>query len=127
MPLWVRIWIRRQSLPLVEDGIIVTGKKSKVANIEIAYNLFEGNDRPILVKNAPGVQSSVICNNRIVSRQKQASQGFNTFAEPIEVVFLQIDCSEGGDMRFEKHRITKKKSTVSAVMVGNCNNTALHG
>lgn len=91
------------------DGIVVQGYKGRVANVEIRNNLFDGNDQPILVKNAPGVRSRAICANRIVSRQKQPAASLNTYAEPVQVVSPQMDCRGGSDMRFEKNRMTKKK------------------
>jgi hypothetical protein len=48
-----------------------------------------------VVKNAPGV-ASAICGNRQTSRRTDSSGGFNTFAEPIEVVALQNDCGGAG-------------------------------
>jgi hypothetical protein len=90
------------------DGIMVAGKKGRVANIQIRHNVFEGN-RPILIENAPRVHSTEICKNRYISKQVHTSEGFNTFAQPVEAVALQADCSAGRDMRFEVNRNTKKK------------------
>ena len=89
-------------------GIMITGKKGDVANVRIAYNVFEGA-RPILVENAPRVHSTQICKNRYVAKELPASEGFNSFAEPVSIVALQADCGEGRDMRFETNRMTKKK------------------
>lgn len=89
-------------------GIMIAGKKGEVANVRITQNVFEGT-RPILVENAPRVHSTQICRNRYIAKEVPASQGFNTFAEPVDIVALQGDCSEGSDMRFETKRTTKKK------------------
>jgi hypothetical protein len=89
-------------------GIMIAGKKGEVANVEILHNLFEG-PRPILIENAPRVHSTSICENRHVREEEVANQGFNQFADAIEVVSLQIDCRHGRDLRFEKNRQTKKK------------------
>ena len=91
------------------DGILIASKKGRVANVEIRGNLFDGNDQPILVENAPGVRSTAICGNRLVARQEKPKQNLNAYAEPVQVVAPQIDCHEGSDMRFEKSRFTKKK------------------
>ena len=90
------------------DGIMIAGKKGHVANVQIRYNVFEGG-RPILIENAPRVRSTEICKNRYISKQTQSTSGFNSFAEPAEVVALQADCSAGRDLRFEVKRFTKKK------------------
>ena len=89
-------------------GIIIAGKKGEVANVEIEHNLFEG-PRPILVENAPRVRSTAICENRHVRKEEPRVEGFNQFADAVEIVSLQIDCREGRDLRFEKTRQTKKK------------------
>jgi len=89
-------------------GIMISGKKGEVANIAILHNYFEGS-RPILVENAPKVGSTSICENRFVRKETAANQGFNTFADAVEVVSLQTDCRKGSDMRFEKNRQTKRK------------------
>jgi polygalacturonase len=89
------------------DGIMIAGKKGKVANVWITENMFEGN-RPILIENAPRVHSTQICRNRYIAEEVPASEGFNTFAEPVDTVALQADCGEGRDTRFETNRITKK-------------------
>ena len=91
------------------DGILIAGKKGRVANVEIRGNLFDGNDQPILVENALGVRSSAICGNRIIARQERPQQTLNAYAEPVQVVAPQIDCREGSDMRFEKNRFTPRK------------------
>ena len=65
--------------------------------------------RHILVENAPKVRPAAICDNRYVAREQQTSAGFASYAEPTEIVALQSDCREGNDMRFGKHRMTKKK------------------
>jgi hypothetical protein len=64
--------------------------------------------RPIRVKYAPRVHSTQICKNRYIAKEMPASEGFNTFAHPADIVVLQDDCKEGRDMRFETHRSTKK-------------------
>lgn len=89
-------------------GVLIAGKKGEVSNVEILHNLFEG-PRPILVENAPRVRSTSICENRHVRKEEATAQGFNTFADAVEVVSLQTDCRDGRDLRFEKNRITKKK------------------
>lgn len=90
-------------------GIMIAGKKARIANVEITHNVFEAN-RPILVENAPAVRSSSICNNRSISQVTAPSQGFNAYAEPIDMVAFQMNCKEGSDLRFEKNRMTKKKN-----------------
>ena len=91
-------------------GIQISGKKGAVANVELTRNVFKGN-QPIVVKNAPGVLSSAICNNRQVTSQSAPSQGLNAFTEPIDLVIHQNDCSEGRDLRFEtKTQKSKKKN-----------------
>ena len=90
------------------DGIMIAGKKGRVANVQIRHNVFEGG-RPILIENAPRVHSTEICKNRYISKQEHTSEGFNSFAQPVEAVALQADCSAGRDMRFEVNRNTKKK------------------
>ena len=89
-------------------GIMIAGKKGEVADVEISHNVFE-EGRPVLVENAPRVRSTKICNNRHVAQREQPAEGFNSFAEPVEIVALQTDCSEGRDLRFEMKRQTKKK------------------
>jgi polygalacturonase len=89
-------------------GIMIAGKKGEVANVRITQNVFEGT-RPILVENAPRVHSTQICKNRYIAKELPTSEGFNTFSEPVNVVALQANCSEGRDMRFETNRFTKKK------------------
>ena len=89
-------------------GIMIAGKKGEVANVEISHNVFE-EGRPILVENAPRVRSTAICNNRHIAQQEQPTEGFNSFAEQVEVVSLQADCREGRDLRFEVNRNKKKK------------------
>ena len=75
-------------------GILVAGKKARISNIEITRNTFRGN-RPMVVENAPGVALG-ICGNRQKSVQAQPPGGFNTYAEPIEIMALQNDCGETG-------------------------------
>jgi len=89
-------------------GISIAGKKGKVTNVRITQNVFEGT-LPIKIENAPRVHSTQICKNRYIIKEMPASEGFNTFAEPVDIVALQSDCSEGRDMRFETNRMTKKK------------------
>ncbi|WP_204376613.1 hypothetical protein, partial [Methyloceanibacter marginalis] len=64
---------------------------------------------PFCRRRSP-VRSTSICANRYVRKEEAGNQGFNTFADKVEVVSLQMDCREGSDMRFEKHRQTKKKN-----------------
>lgn len=89
-------------------GIMITGKKARIANVEIEHNIFEGN-RPVLVENAPAVRSTSICNNRYISQETAPSVGLNAYSEPVDMVAFQMNCKEGSDVRFEKNRITKKK------------------
>ena len=89
-------------------GIMIAGKKGEVSKVAIIGNVFEGN-RPILVENAPKVRSTQICENRYIGREEPTSAGFASYAEPVPIVALQSNCSEGRDLRFEKNRITKKK------------------
>jgi len=91
------------------DGIVIQGYKGRVANVEIRNNLFDRNDQPILVKNAPGVRSRAICDNRIIVRQKPPATSLNAYAEAVQVVSPQMDCRGGSDMRFEKSRTKKNK------------------
>ena len=44
-----------------------------------------GQGLPGRSPNAPRVRSTEICKNRYISQQEQASEGFNAFAEPVEV------------------------------------------
>jgi len=97
----------------VGGGIVIAGKKADVANVRITHNVFEGN-RPIKIENAPGVHSTQICKNRYITKKKPVSEGFNTFAEPVDIVAMQFDCNEGSDMRFELNRNTKKKKKAPA-------------
>ena len=90
------------------DGITIQGYKGRVANVEIRNNLFDRNDQPILVKNAPGVRSRAICDNRIISHQKPPAAGLNAYAEAVQIASPQMDCRGGSDMRFEKSKMTKK-------------------
>ena len=89
-------------------GVMISGKKAEVSNVEILNNYFEG-PRPILVENAPRVRSTSICENRYVRKEKVDTQGFNAYSDHVEVVSLQIDCKQGRDLRFEKNRQTVKK------------------
>jgi len=88
-------------------SILIAGGKGDVANVRITQNLFEG-PRPIRIKYAPRVHSTQICKNRYIAKEVPASEGFNAFADPADIVVLQDDCSEGRDMRFEMNR-TKRK------------------
>jgi len=90
-------------------GVMIAGKKGEVADVEILHNLFEG-PRPILVENAPKVRSTSICENRYIRKESVDNEGFNTFADKVEVVSLQTDCRHGRDIRFEKNRQTKRKN-----------------
>lgn len=89
-------------------GIMIAGKRGRVADVEIMGNLFE-EARPILVENAPKVRSTAICDNRHVGHQTLLAEGLNAFADAVEVVSLQTDCRDGRDLRFEVKRHTKKK------------------
>lgn len=75
-------------------GILVAGKKARISKMEMTRNTFRGN-RPFVVENAPGIAAS-ICGNRQTSKQTETGGGFNTYAEPIEIVALQNDCGETG-------------------------------
>jgi Right handed beta helix region len=104
--------IRIENSKLINNeggGIMIAGKKGEVVNVEILHNYFEGT-RPILVENAPRIRSTSICENRFVRKETASNQGLNTFADEVEVVSLQMDCSQGSDMRFEKNRQTKRKN-----------------
>jgi Pectate lyase superfamily protein len=103
---------RSQFLDNAGPGILIAGKKGAVAKVELVRNVFKGN-RPIVVKNAPQVLSTAICNNRQVMSQSAPSQGLNPFTEPIDLVIHQNDCSEGQDLRFEVKKDTAKKKKSS--------------
>jgi polygalacturonase len=75
-------------------GILVAGKKARISKVEMTRNTFRGN-RPFVVENAPGIAAS-ICGNRQTSKQIETGGGFNTYAEPIDIVGLQDDCGETG-------------------------------
>jgi hypothetical protein len=94
-------------------GILIAGKKGAVAKVELTGNVFEGN-QPIVVKNAPQVLSTAICNNRQITSESAPSQGLNPFTEPIDFVMHQNDCSEGQDLRFEVKKDTAKKKKASS-------------
>jgi len=89
-------------------GIAIAGKKGDVANVRITQNVFEGS-LPIKIENAPRIHSTQICKNRYIVKAAPASEGFNTFAEPADIVALQSDCSAGRDMRFEINRMNTRK------------------
>jgi hypothetical protein len=65
---------------------MVAGKRARVSKVEMTRNTFRGN-RPVVVENAPGV-AAAICGNRQTSVQAETSGGFNTYAEPTEIVAL---------------------------------------
>ena len=103
--------VRIESSKFIDNaggGIIIAGKKGEVAHVEILRNVFEGG-RPILVENAPRVRSTAICHNRHTVKETPPTEGFNAFAEEVEVVALQTDCNNGRDLRFQVTRQTKKK------------------
>jgi hypothetical protein len=85
-------------------GILVAGKKARISKVEMTRNTFKGN-RPFVVENAPGIASG-ICGNRQTALQDAPSAGFNAYAEPVEIVSLQLDCGETG---FVLDRGVKKK------------------
>lgn len=87
-------------------GILVAGKKARVAKVEMTRNTFRGN-RPFVVENAPGVAAS-ICGNRQTSVEAETSGGFNAYAEPVEIVALQNDCGESGFV-IDRGNTKKKK------------------
>ena len=87
-------------------GILVAGKKARIAKVEMMRNTFRDN-RPFVVENAPGIAAS-ICGNRQTSKQTETSGGFNTYAEPIEIVALQNDCGETGFV-IDRGNTKKKK------------------
>jgi polygalacturonase len=89
-------------------SIQIAGKKGRVSNVKITKNVFK-DVRPILVENAPAVRSTEICENRHIGRQQAPTDGFNAFADAVEIVSLQTDCREGRDLRFEVNRQKKKK------------------
>jgi hypothetical protein len=82
------------------------------APVELTRNVFKGN-QPIVVKNAPQVLSTAICNNRQIASESAPSQGLNPFTEPIDFVVHQNDCREGQDLRFEVKKDTAKKKNRS--------------
>jgi len=90
-------------------GVMIAGKKGKIARVEIERNYFEGA-RPILIENSPNVASSKICNNRYVWDKGLSKGGFEKFADPADMIALQSDCKRGRDTRFEQNRNTKKKN-----------------
>ena len=87
-------------------GILVAGKKASITKVEMVRNTFRGN-RPFVVENAPGIAAS-ICGNRQTSKQTETSGGFNTYAEPFEIVALQNDCGETGFV-IDRGNTKKKK------------------
>jgi len=91
-------------------GILIAGKKGAVAKVELNHNVFKGN-LPIVVKNAPEVLSSAICNNRQITSQGAPSQGLNAFVDPVDLVVHQNDCGEGRDLRFEEQSNKPKKKS----------------
>jgi hypothetical protein len=93
-------------------GILIAGKKGAVARVELTRNVFKGN-RAIVVKNAPQVLSSAICNNRQVTTEAAPSQGLNSFVDPIDLVIHQNDCGEGRDLRFEEKKQNNKPKKAS--------------
>ena len=99
---------RSQFLDNAGPGILIAGKRGAVAKVELTGNVFKGN-RPIVVKNAPEVLSTDICNNRQIASESAPSQGLNAFAEPMDLVMHQNDCREGQDLRFEAKKNTAKK------------------
>jgi hypothetical protein len=103
---------RSQFLDNAGPGILIAGKRGAVAKVELTGNVFKGN-QPIVVKNAPQVLSTDICNNRQVASESAPSQGLNAFTEPVDLVMHQNDCREGQDVRFEvkKNTAKKKKAT----------------
>jgi polygalacturonase len=90
-------------------GIVVAGKKARVSKVEMTRNTFSGN-RPVVVKNAPGV-AAAICSNRQTIAQAETSGGFNSYAEPTEIVALQNDCGESGFVIDRGNTKKKKKKT----------------
>jgi len=84
-------------------GILIAGGQGDVANVRITQNLFEG-PRPIRIKYAPRVHPAQICKNRYIAKEVPASEGFNAFADPADIVVVQDDCGKGRDMRFEMNR-----------------------
>lgn len=87
-------------------GIMVAGKRARVSKVEMTRNTFRGN-RPFVVENAPGV-AAAICGNRQTSVQAETSGGFNTYAEPTEIVALQNDCGESAFV-IDRGNTKKKK------------------
>jgi polygalacturonase len=88
-------------------GIIVSGRKASIAEVAMARNTFEGNDRPIIVANAPGIGGD-ICGNRQITQETPPSSGFsNSYTEPVANVVLQDKC---GDPSLIMRRESKKKN-----------------
>jgi hypothetical protein len=103
---------RSQFLDNAGPGILIAGKRGAVAKVELAGNVFKGN-QPIVVENAPQVLSTAICNNRQIASELAPSQGLNMFTEAIDLVLHQNDCREGQDLRFEVKKTTAKKKKAS--------------
>jgi pectate lyase-like protein len=93
-------------------GILIAGKRGAVARVELTRNMFKGN-RAIVVKNAPQVLSSAICDNRQLATEEAPSQGLNSFVDPIDLVIHQNDCGEGRDLRFEEKKQNNKSKKAS--------------
>jgi hypothetical protein len=91
------------------SGIQIAGKRGRVAKVEITRNTFKGN-RPLLVEDAPAVRAASICANRQVAYETAATEGLNTYADPVALVVHQNDCGEGTDLRFETNRAKRKRS-----------------
>jgi Right handed beta helix region len=103
---------KSQFLDNAGPGVLIAGKKGAVAKVELTGNVFKGN-QPIVIKNAPQVLSTAICNNRQIASESAPSQGLNPFTEPIDFVMHQNDCREGQDFRFEVKKDTAKKKKAS--------------
>jgi polygalacturonase len=85
-------------------GILVAGKKGRVAKVEMTRNTFRGN-LPFKVENAPGVAAK-ICGNRQTILEAKSSGGFDAYSEPVQNLSMQNEC---GDAGFVINREKKRK------------------
>lgn len=90
----------------VGGGISINGWKGRIIKVRITHNVFEGSS-PIRIKRAPNIRSTEVCYNRFIDKKVADSGGLNSYAEPVQSVIFQSDCSNGLDMRFGKNRSEK--------------------
>lgn len=81
-------------------GIIISGKKGPISNVEIVRNVLTGI-RPILIEDAPGVLDRHICDNRQVTFQTEAGGALVPADERRQMVVQQDGC---GDSRVQIRR-----------------------